>query len=475
MERLIPVGTLPYKSSKDISFSKIGIGFEKLDRAVFDPEKAYDKVSMIGIKKIRIQSGWQRTEQTKGVYDFSWLDDIVDNLVARGMEPWLCLCYGNPLYTELAKLVFGSVGCPPVNTEEETEAWLRYVKATVEHFKDRISIYEVWNEPDCAYSWKHFDGETPDLLKNAKEYGEFTSTTAKAVKSVSPNAKVCATVAHLSDLAFTNNVLSAGDICDWIDYVIFHVYSVHDDKRHEQIAALRKLVKSHDPNIGLIQGESGSQSRSDGSGAMKRFAWSPEKQTKLLLRTLIQDLHSDLEFTSYFSTMDMIEALHGRVDDKASYLDYGYFGVISASFDEDGRANGQYTEKPSYYALSALCSLFEGDVRPSDMPYMREVFPSRRVNGYDCDDLSIKEYAFTLADGRQALCYWNSTPILTSKYEGTVTFSFFGQKTDNISLIDLKVGVVYALPEGMAVDTGNGGIRLLNLPLTDSPLTIVFG
>ena len=92
MERLIPAGKLPQKTSLDIPFSKIGIGFEKLDRAVFDPEKAYDKVARIGIKKIRLQSGWQRTEKEKGVYDFAWLDDIVDNLIRRGMEPWLCLC-----------------------------------------------------------------------------------------------------------------------------------------------------------------------------------------------------------------------------------------------------------------------------------------------------------------------------------------------------------------------------------------------
>ena len=105
MERLIRTGKLPQKTSLDIPFSKIGIGFEKLDRAVFDPEKAYDKVARIGIKKIRLQSGWQRTEQEKGVYDFTWLDDIVDNLIRRGMEPWLCLCYGNKLYFTFASKV----------------------------------------------------------------------------------------------------------------------------------------------------------------------------------------------------------------------------------------------------------------------------------------------------------------------------------------------------------------------------------
>lgn len=98
MENMIEVGRVTPKKSVDIKKSKLGIGFEKLDRNVFDPEKAYDKLALVGVKWVRIQSGWQRTEREKGVYDFAWLDSVVDNLIERGMKPWICLCYGNELY-----------------------------------------------------------------------------------------------------------------------------------------------------------------------------------------------------------------------------------------------------------------------------------------------------------------------------------------------------------------------------------------
>ena len=172
--------------------------------------------------------------------------------------------------------------------------------------------------------------------------------------------------------------------------------------------------------------------------------------------------------------MDMIEALHGRVDDKASYLDYGYFGVISATFDEDGRATGNYTEKPSYYALSALCSLFEGDVKPCDIPMSREVLPSKRVNGYDCDADTIRAYGYLLPDGRRVLVYWNDVDILTATYEGTVTFCLFGTDKDSLSIVDLADGSVYKLPDSMVEETGHGGLRLKNLPISDSPVALVF-
>ena len=81
MEQLKKIGKIQPKKSNEIKFSKIGLGFEKLDRNVFDPEKAYDKVAECGVKKARIQSGWARTEKEKGVYDFAWLDTIVDNFI----------------------------------------------------------------------------------------------------------------------------------------------------------------------------------------------------------------------------------------------------------------------------------------------------------------------------------------------------------------------------------------------------------
>ena len=92
MERLKKIGKIKAKNASEINHSKLGIGFEKLDRDAFDPEKAYDKVAALGVKWVRIQSGWAKTEKEKGVYDFSWLDKVVDNLISRGLKPWICLC-----------------------------------------------------------------------------------------------------------------------------------------------------------------------------------------------------------------------------------------------------------------------------------------------------------------------------------------------------------------------------------------------
>ena len=155
MERLKKIGDVQAYCASDIASSRLGIGFEKLDRDAFDPELAYDQVAALGVKWVRIQSGWAKTEKRKHEYDFAWLDAIVDNLLRRGLQPWMCLCYGNALYTEAAKEKFRGFGCPPVKTGEERTAWRLYAAAVARHFAGRVRWYEVWNEPDGDSCWSH--------------------------------------------------------------------------------------------------------------------------------------------------------------------------------------------------------------------------------------------------------------------------------------------------------------------------------
>jgi hypothetical protein len=44
----------------------------------------------------------------------------------------------------------------------------------------------------------------------------------------------------------------------------------------------------------------------------------------------------------------------------------------------------------------------------------------------------------------------------------------------NIQICDLKDGMLYSLPDGMKEDLDNGGVRLKNIPITDSPLALLF-
>lgn len=464
MERLIKIGQIKPKSSNEINFSKIGIGFEKLDRDVFDPEKAYDKIAEIGVKKARIQSGWAKCEKEKGVYDFAWLDSIVDNLIKRGIEPWMCLCYGNPIYTESAKQVFGAVGCPPIFTDEEKEAWVNYTKATVERYKGKVTYYEIWNEPDGDATWKHGP--------NGTELGEFTIATAKAIKEVDPDAKTIGGAVCWRKLDFLNSAFKTG-MGEYLDYISYHEYTADETNVFEKADSYLSLAKMYNPKIELIQGESGSQSKSCGHGALRNGGWTEQKQAKQLVRHTIADLICDVHFTSYFSCLDMIEGLRGDLTNKASYLDYAYFGVLGADFDEDGKSTGDYYRKPSFYALQNICSIFSGEFKPCVIPSF--VYPDYSERIYDVQPS--RRQLITGGFEREAgkvFVYWYPSNVMTTSFESIITLEFCSEYSD-IKLVDVMDGSIYRIPDDMIIDEGDGAYKIEGLPVKDTPLLLVMG
>ena len=462
MERLIPAGEIRPVACSEVADSRLGIGFEKLDRDVFDPEKAYDPIAKTGIKWIRLQSGWQRTERVRGVYDFSWLDSIVDNLILRGLRPWICLCYGNELYDDLAKTVFGAVGCPPVKTPEQKAAWSAYVTALTRHFAGRVRWYEIWNEPD--WCWK----TGPD----GTEYGVFAVATAHAIRAGDPDAKVIGGCVCQPSLAWLTEAFEAG-MGPEIDALTFHEYTADETLVEERVGVLRALCRRYNPKIEIIQGESGSQSRSGGHGALREGAWTEEKQAKQLLRHAVADLKAGVKFSSYFSTVDMIEALNGKVGDLKSYLDYGYFGVLGAVFDENGRASGTYEPKKSYYALQRLAALLAESPEAAELPVVSLPQASERIFGRDLGIRDLMTCGFA-KEGSSAFAYWTPADLMTTTFEGTVSFQCsalpFAPR-----LADPMDGKIYTFPDSMIRTDGSRSYTLLNIPVRDYPLFLLFG
>lgn len=146
-------GTLAPVDSRHSSAERLSVGFETLDRELFDPEECYELLGKSGVKWARCQSGWSRCEKTPGGYDFAWLDRVVDRFCELGIRPWLGLTFGNRLYSPDAKHP-SAVGCPPVcYGERAVRAWENFVRAVVDRYRGRVSCFEIWNEPDNRQFW----------------------------------------------------------------------------------------------------------------------------------------------------------------------------------------------------------------------------------------------------------------------------------------------------------------------------------
>jgi polysaccharide biosynthesis protein PslG len=459
-ESIQKIGVVKSRHAKDIPVSRIGVGFETLDRNLFDPSGVYDPVAACGLKWARCHSGWARTEKKKGSYDFSWLDTVVENLRSRGVEPWLCLCFGNSLYIENTDNPL-AWGYPPVNSEEAQRGWAAYIREIVSHYRGIVRYFEIWNEPDGNSYWK------PNGA-NAAEYGIFARDTAKLIKETNPDAVVLgfALAAGMKPqgLAYVKQALDTG-MGDFIDFITVHRYNFSPESGVAAgMAALRALIDRYNPKIGLIQGERGCPSRNDGFGAMGQMDWDEEKQAKWLSRMIVTDLAEEYFFTSYFTAVDIPKFPGRYVNEK-----WAYFGLLR----ED-----RYEKKLSYFALQNLCSVFAGRPKSCALPVLfctssREPgegglnkSDGREYPGFE----AYTRFGFAL-DGKRYFVYWNPVELPQNSFSALTTI-FVAGKTGALRLIDPLDGAVYEILPETAVETGRDVRYLRGMPVKDYPLIL---
>ena len=124
----------------------------------------------LGTKAMRLQAGWAKCEKKPGVYDWAWLDAIVEDARAR-RQPWLETSYGNPLYEGGGGTGLGD-GFP--HSPQALAAWDAWVRGLVRHFKDRVNQWEIWNEPDLR------KGNSPE------DYAALFVRTAEIIRPSNP-------------------------------------------------------------------------------------------------------------------------------------------------------------------------------------------------------------------------------------------------------------------------------------------------
>lgn len=355
------LGKLKTLKSKDITSSRLGVGFECLDRDMWDADQAWPVLNDLGVKWARVQTGWAKTEKEPGVYNFGWLDDVVNKLIERGVEPWLNISYGNPLHTksmniapqgdapEIAECDEFGVGFPPIHTVEERSAWQNYVRALVIHFRDRVTHYEVWNEPDLLSFWK--------CGPRAEAYVDLVRMTAEPLREEQPDAKLIggaiAWGMTVWSIKYLEDCMKAG-LHDLIDIITYHGYkSVPERHSTQEIAAFKHIIKKYSPDLLYWQGEAGMQSyvpeAAQGKAALSTMKCSESIQARMLLRRTLIELNNGCSMTSYFHMADFAHYAQMKLT--------FHYGLVRL---KDG------SPKPAFTALQSLCTLLSDPMEPAN-------------------------------------------------------------------------------------------------------------
>jgi hypothetical protein len=177
-------------------------------------------------------TSWDWVERKRGVYEVSpEVDDYVDSLVDNGVKIQIQLMYGNPMYTGPSgkkpdaitpepgsfhnddRSIY-SIFWPPT-TSDQIEAFIKYVKWTINHFRGRVHYYALWNEQDIGY-WNPWG--------DPEEYGRLLKAFVPAVHETDLEAKAIYGGQADPSRDFTRRALDTCQCASGIDVYAYHTY-----------------------------------------------------------------------------------------------------------------------------------------------------------------------------------------------------------------------------------------------------------
>lgn len=431
------VGTLATLPADGSGHSLWSVGCETLDRdfAVFSNYKDY--LSELGVGYARIQSGWAKTEQKKGKYDYKWLDEIVDGIIEEGVRPWMCLSYGNPVYGAGKGL-----GAQIFTDTESMEAWKKYVAATVKRYKGKVGAYEIWNEPNLASG-----------VNSPQMYADLMIATAEVIREVDPDAKILAlslagtTVPRKIGFAkgFFEAVEKAGRF-DLMDYITYHAYYTNPDECRGLVGMLQELVDKYCPQVRLLQGESGCPSNLEWTHAMKYLEWDEYSQAKWDARRMACDYSMGIP-SSIFTIVDL---KYPNMQQSFGLLRANLFGEV-------------IYKRPSWHAVQNIAALLTADTF-ADHTVKAEVETSKSVNSV----------GITTKDGKKlgVMVYFDGNPPTDSMEREYCNLTVKGMSFDDPVYVEPITGKVLQLFKNRGCDLGDS-VKFYDFPIWDSPVFIM--
>lgn len=405
-------------------------------------------------------TSWDWVERKRGEYSVvPELDDYVNSLVENGVHIEIQLLYGNPLYTSPAGRAPQSIAPEPGSfhnpdrslysvfwppkTDEQIQAFTKYVAWMVNHFRGRVQYYEIWNEPNIEY-W--------NPVANPEDYGKLFKASAPVVHATDPHAKIVFGGLAGADQTFAKRALDACNCAGEIDVFAYHNYpnyghnrnpeAVHSDSdTNASSRPLRDMVRSY-PGVrkDLVFWDD------EFNDGLPTWTGSDESvQTKYIPRGMLADRATGVRTFVWL----IVGATDGNEFD-----DFGMLRGLRFKPDD-------FTPRPVFYALQNTNTLFS-DTQP---------VASIRVKAKPAAPTPAQPvtYAFRSVKGKAIVAYW--LPVLSKPgvdySTATTTLQLSNSGIQNPVLVDVTSGKMTAL----SWKRGTEG-TLENLPLRDSVMAI---
>lgn len=310
----------------------------------------------MGITNLRTELQWHNVEKSPGVFNFSAYEDKINAAVEAGINIIGLLGYGNPIYPN--ECGNNDRHCPPA----DYDLFGNYVYAMVEHFKDRITMWEIWNEQNAGYRfWKSNGTGDPD------GYGALLKIAYSKAKQADPNCQVAygglfyyPQIIKGAEEFLSQSLDYHPDLIHSFDALAFHPYDMYPPSNAPEYSEpdLSIPIDSIPQQMQKLQQVLRNHNKQDCPIWITEVGWPTsrntlEEQAQYLVRSLILILANGGNNMMWYTLRDL-------APDYGIVVDERYFGLV-----EYGEAR---EPKPSYYAYAALSDqigdlFYAGDYR----------------------------------------------------------------------------------------------------------------
>ena len=178
----------------------------------------------IGLRWFRDWSlKWHDVEPEKGKFDFTEADHQINRVLERGLNVLPLLPFPSNNWSSSAGPEVKTSDRYPANRERiaymprDMEEFADYVRATVRHYRERLHVWEIMNEPIyTSYSLPKEKGY------KVEDYVQLLKVAYQAVKEADPNALVVGGIAGGTD-HYTKDFIETGGL-QWVDALNLHAY-----------------------------------------------------------------------------------------------------------------------------------------------------------------------------------------------------------------------------------------------------------
>jgi len=336
-------------------FFDLSVGSDYPGTLIRDDSQAQLKITTeeLGFRYIRFHAifhdvlGTVKIEDGKTVYNWTKIDQLYDDLLARHIRPFVELGFTPKALATSQNSIFywhGNTSHPkPDGWHDLIDAFIRHIEAR--YGKDEVHtwFFEVWNEPNLSGFWEGGD---------QKAYFELYDLTSNTIKSIDPSLRVggpsTAGAAWVPE--FLARVKQSGAA---VDFVTTHTYGVQGGFLDENGKSDTKLDPSPDAIIGDVRRV---RDQISASAFPKLPLYFSEWSTSYTPRDTVHDSYISAPYI-----LTKLKASQGLAQGMSYWTYSDLFeepGPPTAPFQGGfGLLNPQGIRKPAYFAYKYLHAL----------------------------------------------------------------------------------------------------------------------